>query len=139
VTAPSERSAAAAVGTDGADSDQIQLRGIRATGIHGILPEERVRPQPFEVDIDLWVDLSAAGASDQLADTVDYAGIADAAIGIVSGSPSYQLLEALAASIAAATLAGDRRIAAVTVGLRKLQPPLEVDIATVGVCITRRQ
>lgn len=139
MTAPSERSAAAAVGTYGADSDQIQLRGIRATGIHGILPEERVRPQAFEVDLDLWVDLSPAGASDQLADTVDYAGIADAAIGIVSGSPSYQLLEALAASIAAATLAGDRRIAAVTVGLRKLQPPLEVDIATVGVCITRRQ
>jgi len=139
VTAPSERSAAAAVGTDGADSDQIQLRGIRATGIHGVLPEERVRPQPFEVDLDLRVDLSPAGASDQLADTVDYAGIADAAIGIVSGSPSYQLLEALATSIATATLAGDRRIAAVTVGLRKLQPPLEVDIATVGVSITRRQ
>jgi dihydroneopterin aldolase len=127
------------VGRDGADGDRIQLRGIRATGIHGVLPEERVRPQPFEVDLDLWVDLSVAGASDQLTDTVDYAGVADAAIGIVSGSPSYQLLEALAASVAAATLARDRRIAAVTVGLRKLQPPLEVDIATVGVCITRRQ
>jgi dihydroneopterin aldolase len=136
VTAPSGGSAAAAVGTEGADRDQIQLRGIRATGIHGVLPEERVRPQPFEVDLDLWVDLSVAGASDQLTDTVDYAGVADAAIGIVSGSPSYQLLEALAAS---ATLARDRRIAAVTVGLRKLQPPLEVDIATVGVCITRRR
>jgi dihydroneopterin aldolase len=124
---------------DGADGDQIQLRGIRASGIHGVLPEERVRPQPFEVDLDLWVDLSPAGASDQLADTVDYAGVVDGAIGIVSGSPSYRLLEALAASVATATLARDRRIAAVTVGLRKLQPPLEVDIATVGVCITRRR
>jgi dihydroneopterin aldolase len=127
------------MGTEGAERDQIQLRGIRASGIHGVLPEERVRPQPFEVDLDLWVDLSAPGASDQLADTVDYAGVADAAIEIVSGSPSYRLLEALAHAVAAATLARDRRIAAVTVGLRKLQPPLEVDIATVGVCITRRQ
>lgn len=139
MTAPSAGSTAAAVGRDGADGDRIQLRGIRATGIHGVLPEERVRPQPFEVDLDLWVDLATAGASDRLADTVDYAGIADVAVGVVSGSPSYQLLEAVAASIAAATLARDSRIAAVTVGLRKLQPPLEVDIATVGVCITRRQ
>jgi dihydroneopterin aldolase len=139
VTAPSAGSTAAAVGGDRVDGDRIQLRGIRVTAIHGVLPEERVRPQPFEVDLDLWVDLATAGASDQLDDTVDYADIADVAIGVVSGSPSYQLLEAVAASIAAATLARDRRIAAVTVGLRKLEPPLDVDIATVGVCITRRQ
>lgn len=54
MTAPSAGSTAAAVGRDGADGDRIQLRGIRATGIHGVLPEERVRPQPFEVDLDLW-------------------------------------------------------------------------------------
>ena len=83
MTAPSAGSTAAAVGRDGADGDRIQLRGIRATGIHGVLPEERVRPQPFEVDLDLWVDLATAGASDRLDDTVDYAGIADVAIGVV--------------------------------------------------------
>ena len=139
MTASSAGSTAATVGRDGADGDRIQLRGIRATGVHGVLPEERVRPQPFEVDLDLWVDLATAGASDRLEETVDYAGIADVAVGVVSGSPSYHLLEAVATSIATATLAHDPRIAAVTVGLRKLQPPLEVDIATVGVCITRRQ
>ena len=66
-------------------------------------------------------------------------GIAETATGIVSGPPSFQLLEALAGAVAEATLASDGRIAAVTVHLRKLQPPLAMDIATVGVRITRQQ
>jgi dihydroneopterin aldolase len=85
------------------------------------------------------VDLATAAGSDRLADTVDYAGVAETAAGIVSGAPSYELLEALAGAIARAALASDGRIAAVTVSLRKLQPPLPVDIATVGVRITRRR
>lgn len=104
-----------------------------------MLPQERNRPQPFEVDLDLSVDLAEAGATDLLADTVDYGDIAETVVGIVAGSPSYQLLEALAGAIAAATLARDGRIDSVSVSLRKLQPPLDVDIATVGVRITRRR
>ncbi len=119
--------------------DRIQLRSIRVVGTHGVLPEERERAQPFEVDLDLWVDLAAAAGSDRLADTVDYARVAEAAAGTVSGPPSYRLLEALAAAVARVTLEADPRITAVTVGLRKLRPPLAMDIATVGVRITRRR
>lgn len=119
--------------------DRIQLRGLRVLGTHGVLPEEKGRDQPFEIDLDLSVDLALAAASDRLADTVDYGGIADTVAGIVSGPTSYELLEALAGAIAEATLASDLRITGVTVDLRKLQPPLAVDIATVGVSITRVQ
>jgi 7,8-dihydroneopterin aldolase/epimerase/oxygenase len=119
--------------------DRIQLRGLRAIGTHGVLPEEKSRAQPFEIDLDLAVDLGPAGRTDLLSDTVDYAGVADTAVGIVSGPSSFQLLEALAGAVAEATLASDGRIAAVTVHLRKLQPPLAMDIATVGVRITRQQ
>jgi dihydroneopterin aldolase len=119
--------------------DRIQLRGLRVLGTHGVLPEEKGRDQPFEIDLDLSVDLALAAASDRLADTVDYGGIADTVAGIVSGPTSYELLEALAGAIAEATLASDLRITGVTVDLRKLQPPLAVDIATVGVSITRAQ
>lgn len=129
--------AATAVG-DG-EGDRIELRGLRVIGTHGVLPEEKNRAQPFEIDLDLSVDLALAAASDRLADTVDYAAVATAAAAIVSGAPSYELLEALAGAIAEATLASNLRITAVTVGLRKLQPPLAVDIATVGVRLTRRQ
>ncbi|MBF6556272.1 MAG: dihydroneopterin aldolase [Acidimicrobiales bacterium] len=125
------------IGGDG--GDRIQLRGLRVLGTHGVLPEEKGRAQPFEVDLDLTVDLAAAVGSDRLADTVDYARVAHTTVEIVAGGPSYELLEALAGAIARAALASDDRIAAVSVGLRKLQPPLAVDIATVGVQITRRR
>jgi dihydroneopterin aldolase len=123
----------------GGDGDLIQLRGLRVLGVHGVLPEEQDRAQPFEIDLDLSVDLALAGTSDRLADTVDYGSVADSAAAIVSGPTSYALLEALAGAIAGATLAVDLRILSVTVGLRKLQPPLAVDISTVGVRITRHR
>jgi 7,8-dihydroneopterin aldolase/epimerase/oxygenase len=121
------------------DGDAIVLRGLRVVGTHGVLPEEKRRAQPFELDLELHVDLAPAGASDRLEDTVDYAGVAAAAAAVVAGPPSYDLLEALAGAVASAALAADPRVTAVTVDLRKLQPPLALDIATVGVRVTRQR
>lgn len=118
--------------------DRIELRGLRVLGVHGVLPEEQVKPQPFELDLDLEVDLAPAGRSDALDDTVDYAGVVERAGAVIAGPARYRLLETLAEAVAAATLE-DGRVASVTVGLRKLEPPLEADIATVGVRITRRR
>jgi dihydroneopterin aldolase len=119
--------------------DRIQLRGLRASGVHGVLPEERTRAQPFELDLDLAVDLAPSAASDRLADTVDYGAIAEIAARVVSESAPRDLLESLAGSIAEAVLGADRRIDGVTVTLRKLRPPLAVDVSTVGVAITRER
>jgi 7,8-dihydroneopterin aldolase/epimerase/oxygenase len=83
--------------------DRIELRGLRALGTHGVLPEERERSQPFEVDIDLEVDLRRAGRSDDLAETVDYGAVAGAVAAAVAG-PHLDLLEALAERIAGAVL-----------------------------------
>jgi dihydroneopterin aldolase len=58
-------------GSDRIRPDRIELRGLRALGTHGVLPEEKERAQPFEVDLALEVDLRPAGRSDALADTVD--------------------------------------------------------------------
>jgi dihydroneopterin aldolase len=117
--------------------DRIELRGLRASGVHGVLPEERTRAQPFELDLDLAVDLAPAAASDRLADTVDYGGIAQLAARVVTESAPHDLLESLAGAVADAVLAVDPRLDAVTVSLKKLRPPLAVDVGTVGVTITR--
>jgi dihydroneopterin aldolase len=102
-----------------------------------LLPEERTRAQPFELDLDLAVDLAPAGASDRLEDTVDYGAIAERAVGVVTESAPRDLLETLAAAVADTVLGADRRIEAVTVTLKKLRPPLAVDVSTVGVTISR--
>jgi dihydroneopterin aldolase len=117
--------------------DRIELRGLRVTTVVGVLPEERERAQPLELDLALSVDLSAAGVSDALGDTVDYGAVCDTAVArAVTTEPL--LLERLAAVLAEAVLALDPRIEAVELAVRKLRPPVPHDLASSGVRITRR-
>jgi dihydroneopterin aldolase len=118
--------------------DRIVLQGVRALGAHGVLPEEQQRPQPFEVDLDLEVDLVPAGRSDSLADTVDYGAITAAVAGVIGG-PHANLMEHLAERIAAAVLASAPLATEVTVTLRKTRPPVPYELASAGVTIQRRR
>ncbi len=118
--------------------DAIELRGLQFSAIVGVLPQERTEPQPLELDVDLHVDLGKAGASDDLADTVDYGAVCDAAEAAVTGT-AHWLLEALAEHVAGALLAVDDRIASVTVVVRKLRPPVPQQLATSGVRMTRER
>lgn len=117
--------------------DRIELRALRAVGFCGALPQEQEQPQPFEIDLDLIVELSEAGRSDQLSDTVDYGEMAQVVSVIVTES-RFVLLERMAEVIADAML-GHARVQAVTVTVRKLRPPVPVDLATSGVTITRNR
>jgi FolB domain-containing protein len=117
--------------------DSIEIRGLRVAGICGVLPEEQQRPQPLLIDLDLVADLSAAGVSDDLADTIDYASVAAGVCDLVA-STRVALLEHLAARIATRCL-DDARVNEVTVRVRKLRPPVPELLDTTGVRITRRR
>jgi dihydroneopterin aldolase len=116
--------------------DRVEIRDLRAVGVHGVLPEEQERPQPFSVDIVAWLDMAAAQRSDALTDTVDYGALAQVAADVV-GQRSYRLLEALAGRLADALLITDNRLEAVEVTVRKLRPPLPLDVASTGVRVLR--
>lgn len=103
--------------------------------VHGALPEEQHRPQPFEIDLDLELVDRRAARTDDLADTADYAA-AVAAAAAVAGGPPHQLLESLAAAVADAVLA-DPAVAQVTVAVRKLRPPVPYQLDSAGVRLTR--
>ena len=113
----------------------IVIKGLRELGVHGVLPEEQTRPQPFEVDVELTVDLAAAGESDALDDTVDYAAVCEAVSRVVS-SEQYRLLERLATRIAEVCRA-DPRVEGVVVEVRKLHPPVRAMIDHVAVRVER--
>jgi dihydroneopterin aldolase len=117
--------------------DRIELRGLRALGVCGVLPEEQARPQPLEVDLDLVADLSRAGSTDALADTIDYGILVAQVEAIVTGEP-VRLLERLAERIADVVLADDR-VVEVEVAVRKLRPPVPQQLDTTGVRIVRRR
>jgi len=86
-------------------SDRIILEGMLFHGTHGVFPEEQLRPQPFEVDVVLALNLQPAGLSDDLELTVDYARVFDTCRQIVE-STRFNLIEALAEAIAHELLAG---------------------------------
>ena len=118
-------------------SDRITLRGLRFLGRHGVELEERLEPQPFEVDLILRGDLSAAAATDDLADTVDYSAVFTLVGEVVEGR-SYRLIEALAWAIANAVLAS-HPIDDVEVRVRKPKAPLPGAFETVEVRLRRRR
>ncbi len=79
--------------------DQICLTNIRSYGYTGALPEEQILGQWFEVDVTLWLDLSRAGESDRLEDTLNYCTIIEPIKQLIS-TTKFFLLERLATAIA---------------------------------------
>jgi len=125
-----------ASGRSGLGGDRIEIRGVRALGVHGALPEEAERAQPFALDLDVWLDARPPGASDQLEDTVDYGALVELAVGVVVDR-RFHLLEALADAVARALLAADERVTSVAVTVRKLRPPIPFDVGSVGIRVLR--
>jgi len=116
-------------------TDRIELRGLRFTGHHGVLPEERVQGQLFLVDVALDVDTAPAADSDDLTRTVDYAKVAAAVGGVVTGEP-VDLIETLAQRVADVCLA-DPLVTSVTVTVHKPEAPVGVPFDDVVVTIRR--
>lgn len=115
--------------------DRIELRGLHVRAVVGVLPHERLAPQPLEIDLDLVADLGPAGDSDALVDTIDYGEVCDVVRRTVT-SLEPLLLERLAVVAAEQVLALDARVESVTVSIRKLAPPVD-GLTTSGVRVTR--
>jgi dihydroneopterin aldolase len=117
--------------------DLITITGLRARGHHGVYDFERAQGQDFVVDLALELDLTAAAASDDVADTVHYGELADRVVAIVSGEP-VNLIETLATRVIDACLA-DPRVAAATVTVHKPGAPIAHEFADVSVTLHRRR
>jgi len=118
-----------------APPDRIRLTGLRVRGFHGVFEHERRDGQDFLVDAELEVSTVAAAASDDLADTVDYGGLAQRLAAVVGGEP-VDLIETLVARLAEECLA-DPRVTAATVTVHKPQAPIPLAFADVAVTIRR--
>jgi dihydroneopterin aldolase len=116
-------------------TDRIVVRGIRATGFHGVYAEERASGQPFVVDVVLHVDLAPAAGSDDVADTVHYGELAKQVVAVVEGDP-VNLVETLAQRVADVALAHDL-VERVEVTVHKPEAPVGVPVDDVAVTIER--
>ena len=116
-------------------ADRIELRGLAVRGRHGVFDHERSNGQDFVVDITVWIDLADAATSDDLADTYDYAALAQLASDVVAG-PAHNLIEAVGGDIAERVM-DDQRVHAVEVVVHKPQAPIPHRFADVAVVVRR--
>jgi dihydroneopterin aldolase len=116
--------------------DKMYVNGMKFYGYHGVFPEEQKLGQRFQADVVLTLDLSKAGLTDDLHETVNYKEVYDAVKEIMEGN-SVQLLETLAESISASLLSKFTMIDETTVKVIKPDPPIPGHYDSVAVEITR--
>ena len=110
---------------------------MRFNGRHGYYDHELLEPQPFEVDVELVLNLQPAGVDDDLGKSVDYGAVYEAVRQIVE-STSFRLLEALAEAISRELLVAFK-VDEVGVRLRKPNVQLGGPLDHAGVEIWRRR
>ena len=85
--------------------DKLIIRGLKVEARHGVYPSEKENPQPFLINADLYLDLSPAGISDELTDTVNYGEVCRFLEELMQG-PGRNLLEACAEELCRVSCCG---------------------------------
>jgi dihydroneopterin aldolase len=117
--------------------DKISIHGIDVLGHHGVDEAERQVGQRLLIDIDLFLDLSAAIEDDDIHRTANYEAVCGL-VERVAGEEEFLLLESLAAEIADRIL-GEFGPEAAVVRVKKMNLPIATRVASVAVEIVRHR
>ena len=115
--------------------DRLALTGLRATGHHGVLEQERRDGQEFVVDVELGLDTRRAAERDDLSHTVHYADLAERLHAAIAADP-VNLIETLAQRLADVCLA-EGLVDWVDVTVHKPAAPIQVAFHDVSLTIHR--
>ena len=111
--------------------DIIHLQGVKAFGYHGVLEHEKVNGQEFTVDVRIETNFDSAVATDDVAQTINYAEVAQVVVDSVTGE-RFDLIESLADHIAHKIISRDG-ISRVFVTVHKPHAPIEHEFTNVSV------
>ena len=113
----------------------ITINNIRLYAYHGCLKEEALIGGNYVVDIKISTDYSLAATNDDLSKTIDYCDVYEI-VKREMKTPS-KLIEHAAERIANALKKEINKIDKVTVRLTKIAPPVNGDVGSVSVIITK--
>ncbi|MBI4482816.1 MAG: dihydroneopterin aldolase [Acidobacteria bacterium] len=116
-------------------ADKIIISGLECYTHIGAQARERRYKQKCVIDLELQRDLSPAGRSDRLGETVDYSKVIQVVLDLVN-EQSYKLLERLATEIAERLLVRFS-VEQVTVRVKKLNPTSRAFLDWTAVELTR--
>lgn len=115
--------------------DRIEVEGIKLFGYHGCLDEEGKIGTDYRVNVTVWGDLSRPAQTDELHDTLDYViinRIVKQEVAIRS-----KLIEHVANRILDRLLAEMPPAQKAEIKLSKLYPPINGDVESVSVVMSR--
>ena len=118
-------------------TDTISITGLRLTGYHGVFDFEKQDGQEFVIDLKVHLDLSRAGESDDLSQTLDYSVLVDQVAARVTGAP-VDLIEKLADDILQIVWLHPQPIRAV-VTVHKPQAPVGHPVSDIAVTLDRER
>lgn len=116
--------------------DIIKIKGLKLFAYHGVNPEEKEDGQNFVFDIDLYVNINKACASDDVNDTVSYAKVIKT-VRRVFTETKYDLLEKCAQVVSDAIFEEYPDVLKVEITLKKPEAPMKADFEYVAVNIVR--
>ena len=117
-------------------SDCLTICDLEVACVIGVDGWERRSRQTLLVDVSLQMDLSRAGVSDDLAETVDYRSLCRRVVDEMSGT-RYRLVEAFADHVARICLDAHEQVESATVRVRKPGALAGFGSANVAVEVTR--
>jgi dihydroneopterin aldolase len=118
-------------------TDTISITGLRLTGFHGVFDFEKRDGQEFVIDLEVHLDLSQAGESDDLSHTLDYSALVEEVAGRVTGAP-VDLIEKLAEEILDIVWSHPQPTRAV-VTVHKPQAPVGHTVGDIAVTLDRER
>ncbi|PPA68561.1 dihydroneopterin aldolase [Jeotgalibacillus proteolyticus] len=116
--------------------DKIKVNNMEFYGYHGVFKEETKLGQRFRVNTVLELDLSTAGKTDNVEDSINYGEVYALCRDIVEGKP-FHLLEALAEKLASSLLEEFDKLNQCTIEVIKPDPPIPGHYDSVAIEITR--
>jgi len=118
--------------------DKIIIEDLEIFANHGVMPEENIVGQKFIISAMLLLDLSIAGQTDDLYQSVNYAQICDD-ISVLMRSKTHLLLETCAEHIAKHILLNYTLVQSVSIKIEKPWAPIKQHLKTVSIEITRKR
>lgn len=113
--------------------NKILIRGLEVSACHGVKDFEKIQPQPFIFDADLYYDFSAAAVSDDIDDTINYSAASKIIVAVTKNN-CFNLIEKLAYECAYAVMEGTPA-SRIILTVYKPQAPMKQKFNSVAVTV----
>jgi dihydroneopterin aldolase len=117
--------------------DKVRILNLKIPARHGVYEFEKDKDGLFELDVEMHTDLSSAGKSDELKDTINYDKVVSVIIEEFT-KKDYHLIEAVGDAICVALLSVFP-ICKVIIKIRKPHAPIMANLNTVEIELVREK